>query len=170
MTLTPIDLDTSEEAIFAARGKVITFGLGLGYYAYMASEKPEVSEITVVEKSDSVIELFNRYILPKFEHPEKVKIVNMDAFEFAERIMPREEYDIAFVDTWRDASDGLPMLEKMKALEHLSKGTEFSYWIERFLISRLRAERFEELWQSVELGEENAPESYKEFIEKLEKI
>ena len=39
VTLTPVDLDTCEEAIRKARGKVITFGLGLGYYAYMCSEK-----------------------------------------------------------------------------------------------------------------------------------
>jgi hypothetical protein len=30
----------------------------------------------------------------------------------------------------------------MKKLEHLSPDTEFIYWIENFLISRLRAEKF----------------------------
>ena len=51
MTLTPVDLDTSDEAIDEAHGKVITFGLGLGYYAYMVSEKADVSSVTVVEKT-----------------------------------------------------------------------------------------------------------------------
>ena len=64
MTLTPVDLDTCDEAIEAARGKVVTFGLGLGYYAYMVARKDEVESITVVEKSADVIRLFERYILP----------------------------------------------------------------------------------------------------------
>ena len=167
MTLTPVDLDTSDEAIERAHGKVLTFGLGLGYYTYMVSEKDEVDSITVVEKSKDVIALFEEYILPQFSHPEKVRIVNADAFEYAEREMPNEKFDVAFVDTWRDASDGLPMYERMKRLEHLSPDTKFDYWIENFIISRRRALKFEELWELYESGDENAPESYAQFIERL---
>lgn len=139
MTLTPVDLDTCEEAIAAAHGRVVTFGLGLGYYAYMASEKPEVDEVTVVELSADVISLFERHILPKIPGRRKIKIVNADAFEYAEGVMPEEKFDFAFVDTWRDASDGAPAYEKMKALERLNPHTRFMYWIENFLISRIRA-------------------------------
>lgn len=140
MTLTPVDVDTCDEAIAQAHGKVVTFGLGLGYYAYMVQRKPEVESITVVELSRDVIKIFKENILPYFEHPEKVKIVNLDAFEYAEKIMPSEKFDLAFVDTWRDAGDGVPMYKKMKALEHLSPDTEFLYWIENFLISNIRSE------------------------------
>lgn len=142
MTLTPVDLDTCDEAIEAAHGRVVTFGLGLGYYAYMVSEKSSVESVTVVEKSADVKRLFERHILPQFSHPEKVKILLSDAFEYAEKVMPSERFDLAFVDTWRDASDGTPMYKKMKALEHLSPNTRFLYWIENFLISRSRAENF----------------------------
>ena len=154
MTLTPVDLDTSDEAIDRAHGKVVTFGLGLGYYAYMVSEKDTVDSITVVEKSRDVISLFEKYVLPQFSHPEKVRIVNADAFEYAENIMPSEYFDVAFVDTWRDASDGAPMYERMKKLEHLSPDTEFLYWIENFLISRLRALRFAEIEDRLDAGED----------------
>ena len=78
--------------------------------------------------------------VPYFEHPEKVKIVNADAFEYAERVMPKEGFDLAFVDTWRDAGDGVPMYKRMKSLEHLSPKTEFLYWIENFLKSNIRSE------------------------------
>lgn len=162
MTLTPVDLDTSDEAIDAAQGKVVTFGLGLGYYAYMVSEKDSVESITVVEKSPDVIRLFKKHILPQFSHPEKVNIVLADAFEYAERIMPNEQFDLAFVDTWRDASDGTPMYKRMKALEHLSKGTKFFYWIENFLISRSRAENFDSIIGKYENDE------YSSFLELLE--
>ena len=145
MTLTPVDLDTCDEAIEAAHGRVVTFGLGLGYYAYMVSEKPEVESVTVVELSGDVIRLFKKHLLPKMPNAHKIKIVNFDAFEYAEKIMPSENFDLAFVDTWRDASDGAPMYKKMKALERYSPNTKFLYWIENFLISRLRAEAASEL-------------------------
>ena len=100
MTLTPVDLDTCEDAIREARGKVVTFGLGLGYYAYMVSEKEDVESLTIVEISDKVIELFETYILPQFPHKEKIRIVKSDAFLYAEKVMPKENFDLAFVDTW----------------------------------------------------------------------
>ena len=154
MTLTPVDLDTSDDAIERAHGKVVTFGLGLGYYTYMVSEKDNVDSITIVEKSKDVIALFEEYILPQFSHPEKVRIVNADAFLYAENEMPNEKFDVAFVDTWRDASDGAPMYVKMKRLEHLSPDTEFIYWIENFLISRLRAMKFAEILDRIDAGED----------------
>ncbi len=167
MTLTPVDLDTCDEAIEAAHGRVITFGLGLGYYAYMVSEKPEVESITVIERSPDVIRLFEKHILPQFSHPEKVHTVNADAFEYAREIMPKAGFDYAFVDIWRDASDGAPVYERFKPLEKLSPDTEFSYWIENFLISRLRSIRFEKLYAAVKNAEPDAPETYEEFIERL---
>ncbi len=167
MTLTPVDLDTCEAAIEAAHGRVITFGLGLGYYAYMVSEKENVESVTVVERSEAVIRLFKKHILPQFSHGYKIKIINTDAFEYAEHTMPKEKFDYAFVDIWRDASDGAPIYKKFKPLEKLSPKIEFSYWIEGFLVSRLRSLRFEELYASVKYGAADAPKSYNEFIERL---
>ena len=169
MTLTPVDLDTCEEAIKEARGKVVTFGLGLGYYAYMVSEKEEVESVTVVELSPDVIRLFEKHILPQMPNRHKIKIVNADAFEYAERVMPSEGFDLAFVDTWRDASDGAPMYKKMKALEHLSPNTKFLYWIENFLISRVRAENFARVMGDIDDGN-FIPESFNQVIENIKKI
>jgi hypothetical protein len=152
MTLTPVDLDTCDEAINAAHGNVVTFGLGLGYYAYMASEKAEVESVTVVDLSADVIHLFETHILPKMPNGHKIKIVNMDAFKYAEEVMPGEKFDLAFVDTWRDASDGAPMYLKMKALEHLCPKTRYMYWIENFLISRVRAEKYAEIMEKIDSG------------------
>ena len=167
MTLTPVDLDTCEEAIKKARGKVVTFGLGLGYFAYMAAMKDEVESVTVVELSSDVIALFKKHILPKMECADKIKIVNSDAFVYAEKTMPSEMFDYAFVDTWRDASDGSPMYKKMKKLEHLSPNTEFDYWIENFLISRIRAEKYASLCQRIESGEDM---TLTYFVDEVKKI
>lgn len=167
MTLSPIDIDTCDEAIEDASGRVVTFGLGLGYYAYMVSEKEEVKSITVVEKSRDVIELFEKFILPHFPHKEKVKIVCEDAFVYAEKEMPREKFDYAFVDTWRDAGDGAPMYKRMKALENLSESTRFSYWIEGYLKSRVRAENFGAIYEEYKAGK---IADYEEFVSRLTRV
>jgi predicted methyltransferase len=161
-------MDTCEEAIEAARGKVVTFGLGLGYYAYMASRKPNVESVTVVERSEEVIELFKRHILPHFDFPEKINIVCSDAFEYAKGRMPQEKFDVAFVDIWRDASDGAPIYKEMKSLEPLSPGTKFLYWIENFLISRLRAEKFAKITNDYDNGRLEL--TYEEILGKLREI
>lgn len=167
MTLTPVDLDTCEEAIEKARGRVITFGLGLGYFAYRASEKESVEQVTVVEKSPEVIALFKKHILPQFKNGDKVRIINADAFEYAEKEMPGEGYDYAFVDTWRDASDGAPMYERMKSLEKLNPGTEFDYWIENFLLSSLRSQRLREFEESGKRGTPDGSLGYDELFDML---
>jgi hypothetical protein len=45
------------------------------------------------------------------------------------------------------------MYRRMKALEQLSPNTKFMYWIESFLISRVRAENFAEIMNKIDLHE-----------------
>ena len=167
MTLLPVDTDTVVNEIRDAHGRVVTFGLGLGYYAYMVSEKEDVTEVTVIEKSAEVIKLFSEHILPKFPNRDKIRIICADAFEYAAGDMIGEEFDYAFVDTWRDASDGAPMYLRMKRLEHLHKKTVFSYWIEGFIISRIRAYRYSVLRELLDTGADIAPKSYDEAVKFL---
>lgn len=154
MTLTPVDLDTSEEAIEKSRGRVLTLGLGLGYFTYMASEKDEVESVTVVELSEDVIRLFKKHILPQFPNRDKVRIIHADAIKFVEEGMQGEKYDFVFADTWRDSSDGEPMWERIKRCEKSYPDTEFSYWIENHIISRKRALMYEELRDRLDRGED----------------
>ena len=130
MTLMPNETNTTKPAIVSARGKVLTYGLGLGYFTYMASIKPEVSSVTVVERSPKVIELFQTYILPQFPDPAKIEIVEADAFDFAENRMSAGGYNSVFVDIWHDPSDGCELYLRMKQYEHLLPNAEFVYWVE----------------------------------------
>lgn len=168
MTLTPVDIDTCDEAIEAAKGKVLTYGLGLGYFSYMASEKDTVDTVTVVEISEEAIRLFNKHILPQMPNGHKIKIVHSDAIEYAREVMPEEHFDFVFVDTWRDSSDGTPMYKKMKPYEKENPGTEFSYWVENFLRSGWRAELYSELIEEYECGRLDT--EYEKYVEKIEKI
>lgn len=138
MSIKPSEIETVQPAIDATEGEALTFGLGLGYFTYMASLKECVKSITVIERDSEVIQLFERYILPQFQHKEKVEIICIDAFEYAEKQMPSRNFDYAFIDLWHDVSDGLELYLKMKKIEYLSCQTKFLYWIEDSLLSRLR--------------------------------
>jgi hypothetical protein len=138
MTITPMEIETMRPHIARARGKIAVLGLGLGYYAYMAHLKSEVGSITIVESDLQVISLFERHILPQFPGGNKLRIFRGDAFDFVRDDLPREKYDYVFCDLWHDAADGMDMYLRMKKLEALSPGTEFSYWIEETLNCYLR--------------------------------
>ncbi len=133
MTMMPNEIVTQRLPIKKARGKVLTYGLGLGYFAFMCARKEEVESVTVVERDESVISLFNELILPSFANPEKVEIVCADAFDFAENEAPKRDYDYIFADIWHDPSDGVELYKRFKEYEYLCPNSEFDYWIEKTL-------------------------------------
>lgn len=82
MAVKPSEIETMRAPIEEATGRVVTFGLGLGYFAYMVSEKPDVTSLDIVERSEEAIALFERHILPQFPNKEKIRIIRSDAFGF----------------------------------------------------------------------------------------
>jgi hypothetical protein len=141
MTLAPVDMDTCKDAIGKARGKVVTFGLGLGYFAYMAARKPEVESVTVVDISEDVLDLFRTHILPQFPNKEKIRLVCKDAYAFAEEDMAGN-FDFVFADIWHDAGDGREPYLKMKQYEQRFPDIRFDFWLEDTIKCYLN----EDLW------------------------
>ena len=137
MSLNPYEIRTMETAVITARGKVLTLGLDLGYYAYMIHLKDEVKEIHIVEMDLELINIFKEYLLSLFPHPEKIHIHKADAFHFAENIKDRD-YDFIFSDLWHDVGDGLGSYLKLKACFDKFSFTKCHYWIESSIISYLR--------------------------------
>ncbi|MBQ2756903.1 MAG: hypothetical protein IJF31_00300 [Clostridia bacterium] len=129
MTLQPNEMVTTTPAVKAAHGRVVTFGLGLGYFAYHAAEKPEVERVTVVDISEDVIDLFKTHILPQFPHKEKINLVKEDAFTFADTRL-EGECDFVFADIWHDAGDGKELYLRMKECEKKYPDIHFTYWLE----------------------------------------
>lgn len=125
MSITPNEINTMRPVIEESCGNVLTYGLGLGYFAYSCSIRPEVSSVTVVEKDPAVIELFGREILPQFEQKNKIRLIEEDAFAYASAC--KDEYDLTFADLWHDVQDGIPCYRELKKLE---KG-KTRYWIEK---------------------------------------
>lgn len=138
MTVTPNEIATMADAVSQARGHVVAMGLGLGYFAFRASEKEDVSRVTVVERDREVIALFRRFLLPQFPHADKVRVVCADAFDYAKETLPGADADFVFVDLWHDVSDGVELYLRMKALEGGAPHARFAYWIETSIRAFLR--------------------------------
>ena len=137
MSLNPYEIRTMEIPIGVAKGKVLTLGLGLGYFAYMAHLKEDVKEVHIVEMDVDLIKTFNQYLLPLFPYPEKIHIHKADAFYFVKQIKDRD-YDFIFADLWHDVSDGLPAYIKLKQAFKGYCSTKIHYWIEGSVVSYLR--------------------------------
>ena len=131
MTVTPNEINTIQPAVRESRGKVLTYGLGLGYYAFHCLLKADVESVTVVERNPAVIDMFRRHLLPFFPRKEALHIVQADAFDYAANVMPHEGFNTVFTDLWHDVADGLPLYQQMKALE--VPGPRYLYWIEQTL-------------------------------------
>lgn len=146
MSIKPSEIASSQASIDAAAGRVVTFGLGLGYFAFMASRKPEVSSVTVVERDPSVIALFSEHILPQIPDKDKITVIQADAFDYLEHQMSKCPPDFVFMDIWHDIADGTPLYVRARLYETRFPHTCFMYWIER----SLRCALVDELTQRAE--------------------
>ena len=131
MTLLPNEINSQVRYVSEAFGKVLTYGLGLGYYALQVALKDNVSSVTIVDCDDEVINLFNFEILPHFPlaAANKIKVIKSDAFVFAEGLNDGD-FDYIYADIWHDVSDGTELYKKFKSCEKFCKTAKYGYWIE----------------------------------------
>ncbi len=135
MSTDPNEINTMEESIKKAKGNVLAFGLGLGYFPIMCASKKEVTSVTIVEKDKEIINIFKKHILPLFEYKEKITIIEDDAFKYA--MCDLNKYDYLFIDIWHNPEDGLPMYLKFKKI---LKGNKIvtDYWLEKSILAMYR--------------------------------
>ncbi|MBO4668019.1 MAG: hypothetical protein J5666_07865 [Bacilli bacterium] len=113
MSLNPNEIETMKPFINKGKGNVLVLGLGMGYVPYMLALKNCVTSITIVEKDQNIIDLFNTFIWPKFTNKEKIKIVKDDALEYVKK-QKEATCDYIFADLWHDPEDGLPLFVALK--------------------------------------------------------
>lgn len=135
MSVTPNEIFTMQKPIEKARKKVLTLGLGMGYYAYMASLKEDVESVTVIEKEQDVIDLFETNILPQFENKDKIRIIKADAIEYLNNVEDGE-YDYCFADIWLGAYD-MELYFAVKEIGRKFRKTKIDYWIEESFANQL---------------------------------
>lgn len=93
MSNTPDELRDSMYFTNNASGSILINGLGMGCVIKILLEKPEVTKITVIEKSEDVIKLVSPYF-----KDERLTIIHADALEY---IPPKgEKYDFVWHDIW----------------------------------------------------------------------
>ena len=128
MSVSPNEINTMKQPIRNAKGKVLTLGCGMGYFAYMASLKADVESITIVEREQSVIDLFTSFILPQFKTKDKITVIKDDAIEY---MMNLEDglYDYCFVDIWIGVMDFEPYIKTKEVCKRFRK-MKMEYWIE----------------------------------------
>ena len=135
MSTDPNEINTMRDSINEAKGHVLAFGLGLGYFPIMCASKESVSDVTIIEKDRAIIEIFKKHILPLFEHKEKIHIIEDDAFSYAKKDL--NKYDYLFIDIWHNPEDGLPMYLKFKKILK-GKKIKTSYWLEKSILAMYR--------------------------------
>lgn len=128
MSVTPNEVYTMADAISNAKGKVLTLGCGMGYFAYMASLKNEVESVTIIEIEQDIIDLFEKHILPQFQHKDKINIIKADAVEYMQELTDGE-FDYCFADIWIGIEDIAPYFS-IKEIGRKLRKTKIDYWIE----------------------------------------
>ena len=137
MSVTFNEMFTMQPAVDEARGRVLTLGLGLGYYAYMAALKPEVENVTVVERNEGIIDLFDQKILPQFgDVKAKIRVVKADVFDFMLTVQD-SEYDFCFADIWNGIQEEQLYYTLRKKCGGNYRGMKMSYWLENSFLGQV---------------------------------
>lgn len=124
-----------QEHIDKAKGRVLTFGLGIGYYPYMCLLKDNVESITIIETNQDIIDMFNKYILPQFKTDKKIEIIKGDMYDYYNREF-MSNFDYIFVDTWDSNEDGLVHYKKL--MKTGIREANIGYWIEDSIIGNTK--------------------------------
>lgn len=138
MSVIPHEINTMKGPLSLMKGRLVVMGLGLGYFAFQALAKKEVSEVTVIEKDPRLIKLFNDSLLAFMPHKEKLTIVEGDAFDLSKVGFFLKKADSVFYDIWHDEEDGLEFYEKALKQEKESPTALHSYWMEEGLLAFYR--------------------------------
>ena len=124
----PSEAATNDPCAAKARGHTVTFGLGIGYFLYMCTLNPAVKEITVIERSPEVIDLFETCILPQFHTSVPLHLIAGDAYAYWNEDFLKDK-DYIYADIWQSSDDGLASIAEL--LEQYRPETERAdFWIE----------------------------------------
>ena len=136
-SLMPDEIIMMQDAISKAQGNVLALGsnTGLGYFAFMASEKETVSHVTVVEEDPELAAFFTSCTLPQFPHKEKITVIQANPESFMKEL-PDGEYDFCFEDCFAGVGNAISYV-RMKKICHKFRQTEVAYFIEDYLMDKI---------------------------------
>jgi predicted methyltransferase len=133
----PEVINKYESIIEKANGNLLCLGLGIGYFPYMASLKDDVKEITIVEKDQDLIDIFNLKILPQFEYKGKINIIKADPIVYIHKLK-ENNYDYCVVDISANPCESLKNYIRLKKEERIHNDIKFLYYDEIRILLEIR--------------------------------
>ncbi len=125
MSDTPMEFETTKNAVNNSKGDVLECGIGIGMFVHYASKRDEVKSITIVEQEKDVVDL----VYPVVKNKKTNTIIG-DAIEFLKNT--DKKFDFIHIDIW--ASVTTPYLEIDKVLKIARKKLKpkgiVSCWLE----------------------------------------
>ena len=108
MSNTPDEINDCLNFVWKAKGSVLVNGLGLGVLLKLLLNKPEVTDITVIENSEDVINL----VADTYKDDPRLTIILGDAFTYTP---PKgKRYNAVWHDIWDDiCSDNLKEMKQL---------------------------------------------------------
>lgn len=133
----PCEMIQTQNYIDQAKGKVLNLGLKVGYFAYLAGLKDDVTEITIIEEDTDIIGFFNSYILPQFDEKVKNKItlIKSNPIEYM-KYLPDGQFDYCFVDLWCKHTNTKPYCDLMP-IHNKFKIMQIAYYKELRIVDKL---------------------------------
>lgn len=163
----PSEAMTNDPIAKKAYGNVLTFGLGIGYFTYMCLLNKNVKSITIIEKSQELVDMFNKFIYPQFPQDIQVNIIVGDAYSYYNKEY-LEQYDFIYTDIWRSNDDGLECITKLLEQYH-NPNKDIYFWIEDScveIIWTLIFVYFDELYFDRTI---DIPQEYEKYMHKIDK-
>jgi len=101
--------------VWNAQGRVLIAGLGLGMVLLPVAAKPEVESITVIERSQDVIDLVTPHIRRALgDNSSKLGVLQGDIFKWKPK--PNSKWDTVYFDIWTDIC-----VDSLKEMAHLHR-------------------------------------------------
>jgi hypothetical protein len=142
MSDTPFEARSNRDIIEGARGNVLIAGLGMGMVLVPILRNPDVHSVTVVEKSNDVINLVYKHLIENgpFTPNEKMKLVLVpgDIFDYRPKA---SSYDVVYFDIWptisqKNLDDAIILRKQFK--KSLKPGGWMGVWVEKEILKRKR--------------------------------
>jgi hypothetical protein len=125
MSDTPDEIRDHLSFIYAAKGKVLIVGLGLGVVARAVLEKPEVEHVTVMDNSEDVMNLVRHTLEQRYG--DRVDFVLADVMEY--KPSKSEYWDYAWFDIWDNlCSDNLPQMAILGRRFNKNRCGDAGFW------------------------------------------
>jgi len=131
MSTTPMELESMAPYIEAAHGHVVVVGGGMGIYLTNVIAKPEVTEVTLIEKDEEVLDFLYKNEMSvtasgnlSKEWTTKLSIIHKDVFDIKNW---SEEVDFLYIDIWMTLGTK-QALPDTKKIWNIIKSKEIAFW------------------------------------------